>query len=610
MRSRAPRRESIQASTTLTAVVLAAVIIVGLYWAQAVGIPLALAILVTFVLSPAVTTLRRYGLPRVPAVILVLLSSLTIVLALVALISWQFGALVQELPDHQDRISGKLATVRGWVDGNGRLAALLKEIESALQPKLHPAEVAPMPVEVVSPSHGWLAAAESLIGPAAESLARAVLTVVLVGFLLFSKEDMRNRMLRLIGPRRLTATTKAVDDAGLRISRYLRMQLFINAAFGLVLALALLALGVRYAILWGFSAAILRYIPYVGAWFGLIPPVLAALAMSDGAGQLIGILIVYTLLELVVSQILEPRLFGQSLGLSEVAQIVSAAFWAFLWGPIGLILSGPLTACLLVLGKSVPRLQWLDVLLGDEEALSPPMTLFQRLAARDRDEVWRLVTAFAESNSPPRAVDDLIVPALVLTQEAVDRRELSDDDAEWIVETLSDIVDETVPPVEPDAADADFDSAPLLLAPAGSPGDSLALELLERQLDSQHWEVRRLSDDVLASDVLAAVAEFRPSAIVLGTLAGGEMTQVRYLCKRLRAAHPEVRLLVGRWGREAITAELRNDINRIGVDEIVTSISAMAGLLKSQHSVFLATSAEPAKSSRRAAPFGTASAPV
>lgn len=604
------QRELAHRTSALTATVMAVAIVGMLYWAREVLIPLALAILLTFILSPGVTRLRRIGVGRVTAVMAVVICSLAIVIGITGLISWQVGALVKELPDHRERIGGKLESVRKWIDGeaDGRFSALARDIEHALSREQPGDQPRAVPVEIVSQPSGWADRIRSWIGPAAETLARAVLTIVLVGFMLLNKEDLRNRMLRLIGPRRLTAATRAVDDAGLRVSRYLRIQLLINAAFGVILALTLLALGVRYAILWGFAAAILRYIPYIGAWLGLIPPLVAAIAMSDGVFQPVGVLTCYAVFELVVSQILEPHLFGHSLGLSEVAQIVSAACWAFLWGPIGLILSGPMTACLLVLGKNVPQLRCLDVLLGDEAALTPPMTLFQRLAARDRDEIWHIVTTYGATHTPEQVVDDLILPALALSHEAADRGELSEDEVDWLTGTLREILeDENLPAATVEAAEPALEPAPLLLAPAGSVGDSLALEVLERRLNGGDWKIHRLSDEALASDVVAAVRQSKPVAVVVGTLAGGELTQVRYLCKRLRIADPEIRIFVGRWGRGPVSNDLRKSLAEVGVEDSVGDIAGMLGLLKSRRSL-LATVNDPMPSRPKSPRIGTASA--
>jgi predicted PurR-regulated permease PerM len=584
------RRDLRQPLVVLSTTVLVIGIFGFMNWARAVAIPLALAIFLTFILSPAVTVLRRHGLGRVPAVLLVVLTSIAVVLLVAGLISWQVTALAQELPDHQGRIRGKLESVRMWIGGEstGRFATFLQDIEEAINPKQKIAPVV-VPVEVVSRPPGWLSSFEAVVGPVVEGLAATFFTVVLVAFLLYSKEDMRNRMLRLIGPRRLTAATKAVDDAGMRISRYLRTQLIINTVFGLILTGALLLLNVRYAVLWGFVAAVMRYVPYVGAWVGLVPPVVASLAMTDNWWQPLTVLGVYAALELVTANVAEPRLLGHSLGLSEVAQLVSAGFWAFMWGPIGLILSGPITACLLVLGKNVKQLRCLDVLLGVDEPLTPPMAFFQRLTARDRDEAWRIASDYLKANSPEAIPDGLIFPAMALAQNAVENNELSREDGEWIVSTVCDIADDLKQP-EPSENDAarppSAEPVRLLGVPAGSVGDRLALQLLSERLRAQRWEIKLLNNGVLASEVLATLRDQRPAVVVVATLASESLTQTRYLCKRLRAADPDVKIFVGHWGNGPLSPSLRSQLVEVGVDDVVAELTELQKLLASWSTPF------------------------
>lgn len=589
---------------------MAAVIVGFLYWTRAVVIPLALAIFFTFVLSPAVAWLRRRGLPRIPAVVATMVVAVACLLAVVSLIGWQAGSLVQELPDHRERISGKLGSIRAWIDGpvQGRFSLLLSDIERSMTGAARGGDTFAVPVAVVSQSTGWLDRIEAVLGPSADALARTALTIVLVAFLLLGKEDMRNRMLRLIGPRRVTVTTKAVDDAGTRISRYLRTQLAINFAFGVVLAVALLLLGVRYAILWGFMAALLRYIPYIGAWVGLIPPLVAGFAMSDSGWLPIAVLAVYAALEFAVVYIVEPRLFGQSLGLSEVAQIVSAAFWAFLWGPIGLILSGPITACLLVLGKNVPQLHFLEILLGDAEPLSRPMSLFQRLAARDKDEAWHIVTEFAAGQSRDSIVDQLVIPAMAIVHDAADRQELSDNDVDWIVAALAEITDDLPPEQALDDAPIEMEPLTLLAMPAGGPCDSFALDLFAQRLNPHDWEVHCLTNETLASELLAAIDDHRPNIVVIATVSGSSVTQIRYLCKRIRSGHREVRIVLGRWGHGPVSAEQRAEFLRVGVDEIASDVAGMTSLLNSSRSVLVDSSRISADDRTKARAVGTASA--
>jgi hypothetical protein len=265
---------------------------------------------------------------------------------------------------------------------------------------------------------------------------------VLVIFMLLKREDLRNRLLRLVGHGRLTVTTKAVDDAGQRISRFLLMQALINGTFGLSLAVGLFLIGVEYAFLWGFLAAILRYIPYLGTWIAAILPITLSLAMFEGWLQPLLVMALFLVIELICNNVLEPRLFGRSMGVSEVALLVVAAFWAFLWGPIGLVLSNPLTVCLVVLGKYVPQLEFFDVLLGDEPALDADVSFYQRLLARDQDEATEIVLTHVQTLGPEQVYDALLVKALCHVRRDREQDQLTDFDEEFILRATGEIVED------------------------------------------------------------------------------------------------------------------------------------------------------------------------
>lgn len=610
MRTLSARNDLRQPLTVLSWTVLVGSLLGFLYWARPVLIPLALAVYLTFILSPLVTLLRRRRIGKVLAVTAVVGMALIVVAGLTGLISWQITSLVQELPDHRDKITAKLLAAREWMggDSSGRFATFARDVEQMLKPK-PPAESVAIPVELVNRPAGLLSRLEFVLGPAIEAIAGGLFTIVLFAFLLYSKEDMRNRFLRLLGPRRLTATTKAVDDAGSRISRYLRVQLLINVTFGVVLAIALLALNVKYALLWGFVAAVMRYIPYIGAWIGLIPPMLASLAMTESWWQPLSVLAVYALLELIVANVAEPRMFGHSLGLSEVAQLVSAAFWAFLWGPIGLILSGPITACLLVIGKNSKELRCLETLLGTEQALPPPLAFFQRLSARDRDEAWRIASEFSGANSPEALADGLLLPALARNQNAVEAQDLSPEDGQWIATVTGEIAEDFPVAVgdQSDTALPEVEPVHLLAVAAGEVGDTVATQLLDARLSDDRWQVESLSESALASEVLAAAQEHQPAAIVVVTLADGALLQTRYLCKRIRSVQKNARLIVGRFGHGAVPTDVRAQLLKAGVDDVVDGLGALTKLLESNWTMLSAAS-ELDEIPERGRQIGTASA--
>ena len=296
-------------------------------------------------------------------------------------------------------------------DGENKFGQRLDEILEVIAPAPK-ADPTATKVEFVASGGSWVTRAPAILSPASEILGQAAFALVLSVFILWKRDDLRNRLIRLIGDTRLTTATKAVDDVSRRISRYLLMQLVINAVFGVLITVTMFLVGVPYALLWGVLASLMRYIPYLGTWLGLIPAVVVSLAFTDDWWQPVAVIAVYATLELACNNYFEPRLYGSSMGISEVAQLVAAAFWAFMWGPVGLILSGPLTVCLLVLGKNVPGLQFFEVLLGDEPVLGLDVRFYQRLTARDQDEAWQLVRDEAKAKTRTEIFDEVVVPTL------------------------------------------------------------------------------------------------------------------------------------------------------------------------------------------------------
>jgi predicted PurR-regulated permease PerM len=583
------RREASRSTTVLSWAVVTVIVIGLLVWARTILIPLAFAVFLTFVLNPAVNTLRRLRLGRLPAVLAVVSAAVIVAGTVGWLVSLQMSALVQELPDHAGKIRAKVSTLRTYLEPNpdGAISKLIRELEDTLWPG-NPANkdvTQPVPVVIEAKQPSWLGPIEGSLSYGAEAAGQSALSFLLVIFLLLGREDMRNRVIRLIGPHRITATTRAVDDAGVRISRYLRIQLLLNATFGIILAAILWVLGVRYAMLWGFIAGMMRYVPYVGTFFGLIPPLLASVAMSMGWRQPLMVLAAYVALEILYNTAVEPHLYGKSLGLSEVAQVFSAAFWAFLWGPVGLVLSGPLTACLLVLGKNVPQLHCLVVLLGDEDPLPPSVTFFQRLTARDRVEAESIAREFAKANTAERAIDELLLPALGQAQAAVENGEFAEEDGTYVIRAVGEIADEVGDAIPAIPREVDGPPVRILIVAAGGKGDALATELLSARLDPHRWESRQLTQTSLASDMLSAIHNDTPAVVVIVALAPVGFASIRYLSKRLQVAGPDVKRIVGRWGGGPISLSEQDGLKQLGIGEVTANLAETLQLLHSWRSM-------------------------
>lgn len=545
----------------LSGTVLTAAIVGTLYWAQVVFVPVALAILMTFLLTPAVRAFERRGLGRAPAVMVVVTAALLIVLELGWIIAFQMSSLAEKFPDYTANIQTKIHSAKAFSTGFDRFQKMVDDIADTTAVDAAVAAPEAPPAVIVRPEPAWLSQWPQFIGSAAEVAAGAALVIILTVFGLIKREDLRNRFLRLIGHDRLAYTTRAVDEAAERVSRYLMSQAMINVGNGACLALGLAAIGVQYALLWGFLAAVLRYIPYLGPWLALIFPLTVSVAQAESWTQPALVLAVFLVLEILTNNVAEPLLFKRSMGVSEVAQLISAAFWGFLWGPVGLILSAPLTVCLLVLGKYVRQFEFLDVLLGDEEPLAPPAILYQRLLAGDEDDASQLVVTHAKETNLERLCDSLLLPALGLAKRDRLRDEIGDEDQAFVVRSIGDILDDVAEAGREadEIIDAEFssktasaDTGRQRIRVLGCPGfddaDALALDMLRKILSPERWDFEVVPTEMLTAEVAGRAVEGRFALVCIGSIAPGGLAHTRYLCKRLRQALPNAKILVGRWG--------------------------------------------------------------
>jgi len=544
----------------------------ALYLGRGLLIPIALAVLLTFMVHPLVSWLARLGLGRALSVGVVV----TMLFATLGGVAWmltvEVAVLSVHIPAYRDNLIAKIAYVRRMGRGGTieKAQSAATEVAKELQKETTPGRprAAPTPVVVQSKPTG-LWQLPTLI----EGLAAAATVIVLVIFMLIEREDLRNRLIRLGGYGRLITTTRALDEAAQRISRYLVMQSLINASFGTGVALGLLLFGVSYALLWGFLAAVLRFIPYVGVWLAALIPIIFALAEFPTWHQPLLVAGLFILLEALCSFALEPLLYGQSAGVSQVALICSVAFWAWLWGPIGLLLATPLTVCLVVLAKHVPGMEFIGILMADTPPIAPAAAYYQRLLAEDQPEAARIVAEYAKDHPIEAVYDTLILPALSHARR--DRRhDLLPESAEryiWratreIVEDLHakrqaaqlDVGDGPIQPSEPSPPPRKVD---VLAVPVRDEADELGLVMLGHLVDPTRWTIELTSPQLLASEVIALVEKTRPTIVCLGTLpASGLAAHTRYLCKRLRARCPDLRIVVGRWGLRESTGPARRQL--------------------------------------------------
>jgi predicted PurR-regulated permease PerM len=427
---------------TVAVTVLAVIIVAALYLGREIFVPVALAILLSFVLAAPVELLQRCRVPRAIAVVGVVLLAFAIIFALGSLIAAQLGRLAGDLPQYQTTIQNKIQSVRGVAGGSstleraeGMLQDLSKELNKPkngsaakeanpilANPSARPAN--PVKVEVLQPDPGTLENLRSLIAPLVSPLATTGIIVIFVIFILIQREDLRNRLIRLAGSHDLQRTTAALDDAAARLSRLFLNQLLINTGFGVMIGIGLWIIGVPSPVLWGILAAVLRFVPYIGSFIAAAFPLVLAIAVDPGWSMLAWTAILFFVVEPVVGQVVEPMVYGRTTGLSPVAVVVSATFWTALWGPIGLVLATPLTVCLVVLGRHVERLAFLDVMFGDRPALSPPEIFYQRMLAGDPTEAAEKAEEFLKERSLSSYYEEVALPGLRLAQADLKREVL------------------------------------------------------------------------------------------------------------------------------------------------------------------------------------------
>ena len=556
--------------------VMASVVLViaSLYWAKAVLIPLALALMLTFLLQPIVAALHRRGLGHMTAVVLVVMLLGLGLGAVGGMVIMQFSSLAAELPSYQDNLKHKIDDLQSVSKGGvlEKIQATLAELTKQFEHN-PPSTAAPQePIAVHTSGFSLVSYVPSLLG----FLADAGLVLVLLLFILIAYDDLRDRLFRLIGYARLTDTTKALDEAGQRISRSLLMQAVVNGTYGCAVGLGLFCFGLPYALLWGFLAAVWRFIPYVGPALAALLPMALSLAVFAGWVKpfLIGGL--FVLLELGTNMVLEPLLYGRSAGVSQVALLMAFAFWTWLWGPVGLLLATPLTVCLGVLGKYVPHLAFLDILLSDEQV--PELNrYYQRLVARDQDGAVEVVEELLQTQTLTDVYDAVLLPALYYTEQDQRRDNLTAEEARCIYQSTSELVDNLgaaqsvtsaaeVPVVsEEDAAAVLPPQVRMLACPAHDEADAVALQMLQQVLDPMRFVVECTKSTLLTAEVLSLVEQATPALVCIGLVPPGGFAQTRYLCKRLRARFPTLPIVVGCWGGPKDEAE---HLARLGLDRI------------------------------------------
>ena len=580
----APQPQSSYPPLTALAAAVAA-----LYFGRDVFIPLATAVLLTFALAPVVSGLRKLRVPRPVAVVAVALSAFTAIVLFGVVVASQLGNLGGNLPLYQSNIETKMQSIKDARFGQGiydrvsklldRLGRQIDETEAAPpgQP-IAPAESPPpppLPVQIIEPKPQPLQVLETIIGPLVQPLATGAIVVVVVIFMLLRREDLRDRFIRLVGAGDLHRTTVALQDAGKRVGQYLLMQLVVNVTYAIPIGIGLWIIGVPNALLWGLVALVLRFVPFIGPVISAIFPMALAVAVDPGWSMLLWTIALFLALELITNNVVEPWLYGSRTGLSPLAIIIAAIVWTWLWGPIGLLLSTPLTVCLVVLGRHVPSFEFLDVMFGNKPVLEPHQQLYQRLLAGDPDEATHRAEEFLEDHSLVAFYESVALPALTLGEidrergvMSSERRRCVADSALTLVDNLEDYVadeaaadeaparssqeaggEDEIPTVSEVEHEPFPDGENKLVVCVGGRGelDNAAIAMLSQVLKAQGANTRTVDHLAMDPRRIRDLDLSGAHSVVIGFLNMQSTTQARYIVRRIKRARSSLRVGVVFW---------------------------------------------------------------
>jgi len=565
---------------------VAIVVIAALYFAKVVFVPLALALLFSLFLAPIVSFLEWLKFPRILAIFLTVI----VVLGATGLLGWQtsqqFVNLTQQLPSYKMTLVDKIHSLVGsrnqtLSNASNTVQELAKEVvavtpgsslandakKSNTPPGSSPSK--PMAVQIVSPANP-LESVQNLLGPV---LTAGVITIFTI-FILVGREDLRDRFIRLAAGRRLNVMTQALDDATSRINRYLLLQLSVNVGYGALIAVALDVIGIPNAALWGLSAGILRFLPYVGPPLAALMPILLSLATFNGWGHALATMAVFFTLEVAVSNFLEPYLYGNHVGLSPLAILVAAIFWTLIWGLPGLLLSTPLTVCLVVMGRYIPSLAFLSILLDDEPVLPPHVQFYQRLLANDQNEARQILEEYLKEKPLEELFSSVIIPALSLAEEDRHRDVLDEETQNFIYQSTREITEDLGdnPAESPGEDNADSraelsinpsqeaDHVDVLCIPARDDADDVVAMLLARLLVRQGQSARSIPIGT-TSEMLSEVADIHPGLVCISALPPFAISHAGALYAKLRAQQPKLQIMVCLWHFDGDMQAAANRLN-------------------------------------------------
>lgn len=589
-----PQRLSVSSGARTTGILIGVIFV--LYAAREVFVPLAFAITLALILSPAVASLQKIRVGRAPAVALVMMITVAAAGGTAWVIFDQLVDVANELPQYQQNIDSKLKALRTPGKGAlGRATASVKELGKELSgastplatiPAAHvgrrsenqPAR--PLAVQVVDEPATELEYVRDVVKPFLGPLGLAGIVLIFSVFLLIKQNDLRNRLFRLVGLDQLNLMTQALDDATKRVSRYLLMQFLVNAAFGALCAAGLYLIGIPYALLWGSVAAILRLVPYVGAIVAASFPLMLSLAVFDSWTPPLLVFLLYATLELVTGNFIEPLLYGAHTGISALALLLTTVFWTALWGPPGLILSTPLTVCVVVLGRYVPQFSFLHIILGDETVLEPEARIYQRLLAMDDREARAVADLYLDDHSLPELYDGVIIPALSMAEQDRHKGALEPVRRDFLFLSIKEMVVEFS---EKAVAAGEGQSVPELMqagrgrifvVPANDEADEIAAAMLAQLLDQAGYAAIPFPVHFVRDAKIGMVDPLETDTFCISALPPFAFADAITLVRQLRLRFPQTKVMVGVWGFSGNTERALQRFQQSQPHCLVTSLAA------------------------------------
>jgi predicted PurR-regulated permease PerM len=583
--------------------IAAVVVIVGLYFGRQALIPLALATVLAFLLAPVVGWLEKCRCGRLTAVAVVLVLAFALVGTLGWTVTGQLLNIVGQFPSYKANIHDRIQSLGASHGSRLRNATnavteLSNELsaasESAVDKKAGKAWGGrPIPVQVTQPPSSAPQYLGTILGPLTGLIETCVVVIVFTLFMLVKREDLRNRVIRLAGPSQMNVVTQALDDASRRLSRYLLLQFLVNAIYGLIVGGGAYWMGIPHALLWGVLGGLLRFVPYAGVPIAAAFPLALALALFPGWHQAALIFGLFIVLELVTGNLVEPWLYSAHTGISALAILVAAVFWTILWGPVGLILSTPLTVCIFLVGRYVPQLSFLDVLLGDEPGLPLEARFYQRLLALDQDEARHIAEMYLREKPLGSFYDSVLIPALALAEQDRHLNSLEAETASFVSQSVRELIEElgerSANENEPllfapgglnetDRVSATLSGVRFVCIPAGDEADELVAVMIGQLLERSGCDVRYMSFPPRV-ELLREMANDIPHIAIVSALPPFAVGQARSLCKGLRQCHPELKIILGLWNVESGVARGQERAGLGSADIIVTSLQQAISVL-------------------------------